>query len=126
MSTYIADILVVDDMPNNLKVLMSMLKDEGYKVRSVLSGEMALTAARTAAPDLMLLDINMPTMTGYEVCAAFKADGNLREIPIIFITALDADIDQDYTKSIGAVDFIVKPFRLDEVLEKIEYHLRIT
>jgi PleD family two-component response regulator len=126
MSTYIADILVVDDMPNNLKVLMTMLKDAGYKVRSVLSGEMALTAAHTAPPDLVLLDINMPVMNGYEVCEAFKSVENLRDIPIIFITALDADVDQDHAIATGAVDFIMKPFRLDEVLEKIEYHLRIT
>ncbi len=126
MTAPIADILIVDDMPNNLKILMAMLKEAGYKVRSVLSGEMALTAARTAAPDLILLDINMPMMNGYEVCEALKADAGLQHIPVIFITALGEEMDKNRVEQVGAVDSILKPFRLEEVLEKIEYYLGIT
>ena len=126
MTTPTADILIVDDMPDNLKILMAMLNGAGYKARSVLSGEMALTAARTAAPDLVLLDINMPIMNGYEVCEALKADADLRHIPVIFITALGEELDRNRVERVGAVDFILKPFRLDDVLEKIEYHLDTT
>lgn len=126
MTIPIADILIVDDMPNNLKILVAILNEAGYKVRSVLSGEMALTAARTSAPDLILLDINMPIMNGYEVCRVLQADPNLRHIPIIFITALGEEIDRVQAANVGAVDFISKPFRLNEVLEKIAYHLSNT
>lgn len=123
MTTPIADILIVDDMPSNLKVLMALLNKAGYKVRPAASGDMAITAARTAAPDLVLLDINMPTMNGYEVCAIFKADEKLAHIPVILITALGAELDKDCAKAVGAVDTILKPFRLDDVLKKIKYHL---
>jgi CheY-like chemotaxis protein len=125
MTGLIADILVVDDMPDNLKVLVAMLKKAKYKVRSVLNGEMALTAARAALPDLILLDINMPIMDGYEVCEALKADPKLSDIPVIFITALGESMDKDRAYRVGAIDFIHKPYRLKEVLEKIEYYLDI-
>jgi DNA-binding response OmpR family regulator len=105
---------------------MAMLTQAGYKVRSVLSGEMALTAAHTAAPDLILLDVNMPRMNGYEVCEALQADANLKNIPVIFITALGGELDTERAEQVGAVDYILKPFRLDEVLEKIKYHLANT
>jgi CheY-like chemotaxis protein len=121
-----ADILIVDDLPANLKILMAMLTEAGYKVRSVLSGEMALTAAHTAAPDLVLLDINMPRMNGYEVCEALNADAGLKNIPVIFITALGGELDTARAEQVGAVDYILKPFRLDEVLDKIKYHLAKT
>ena len=126
MTELIADILIVDDMPDNLKVLTAMLNKEGYKVRSVLSGDMALTAARAAAPDLILLDVNMPVMDGYEVCEALKADPGLTHIPVIFITALGEELDKPRAQQVGAADSILKPYRIDEVLEKIAYHLRIT
>ena len=125
MSTPLANILIVDDNPDNLKVLMAMLSKEGYKVRSVLSGDMALTAARAAAPDLILLDVSMPVMDGYEVCEILKTDPDLLHIPVIFITALGEELDKKRANQVGAGDLIIKPFRLDEVLEKIEYHLGI-
>lgn len=125
MTSPIADILVVDDKPDNLKILVAMLTKANYKVRSVLSGEMALTAARAAMPDLILLDINMPTMNGYEVCEAIKADPDLENIPVIFISALGESMDKERAYQVGAVDFIHKPYRLAEVLEKIDYHLNI-
>src|SRR5207245_10998681 len=85
-------ILVVDDAPANLQVLAGMLKDRGYKVRPVPSGNLALRAARRDPPDLILLDINMPEMNGYEVCEHLKADDRLKAIPVIFISALTAHL----------------------------------
>jgi CheY-like chemotaxis protein len=125
MTLPLADILIVDDNPDNLKVLTATLNKEGFKVRSVLSGDMALTAARAAAPDVILLDVNMPVMSGYDTCEALKADPNLQHIPVIFITALGDELDKSRAQQVGVVDFVIKPFRLDEVLEKIEYHLGI-
>src|SRR6186713_1953567 len=89
-----ASILVVDDTPANLQVLAGMLKDRGYKVRPVPSGKLALLAAGRDPPDLILLDINMPDMNGYEVCEVLKADGALNGIPVIFISALTEQLDK--------------------------------
>lgn len=119
-----ADIMIVDDTPENLKILMGVLKDEGYKVRAVLSGQMALTAARAAVPDLILLDINMPDMNGYEVCGQLKADAQLQHIPVIFISALASEVDTARIAEVGAVDYIGKPFRFDEVLRKVAHYLQ--
>jgi CheY-like chemotaxis protein len=126
MTLPLADILIVDDNPDNLKVLTATLNKEGFKVRSVLSGDMALTAARAAAPDVILLDVNMPVMSGYEVCEALQSDPDLAHIPVIFITALGDELDKNRAQQVGAVDFVIKPFRLEEVLQKIEYHLNKT
>ena len=89
-----ANILVVDDTPTNLQVLAGMLKDRGYKVRPVPSGKLALQAARRDSPDLILLDINMPEMNGFEVCEQLKADEMLKGIPVIFISALTEQLDK--------------------------------
>src|SRR6478736_2525072 len=89
-----ASILIVDDTAANLQVLAGMLKDRGYKVRPVPSGKLALLAAKREPPDLILLDINMPEMNGYEVCAQLKADEKLRGIPVIFISALTDHLDK--------------------------------
>jgi CheY-like chemotaxis protein len=126
MTLPLADILIVDDNPDKLKVLTATLNKEGFKVRSVLSGDMALTAARAAAPDVILLDVNMPVMSGYEVCEALQSDPDLAHIPVIFITALGDELDKNRAQQVGAVDFVIKPFRLEEVLQKIEYHLNKT
>ena len=83
------DILIVDDTLANLRLLMNMLSKQGYKVRGVPNGSIALTAVRSSSPDLILLDINMPEMNGYEVCRHLKADDRTRDIPVIFISALD-------------------------------------
>ncbi|HPD41882.1 MAG TPA: response regulator [Anaerolineae bacterium] len=83
------DILIADDTPANLRLLSNMLSDQGYKVRAVINGQMALTAVHAAPPDLILLDIRMPGMSGYEVCEALKADPSTQDIPVIFISALD-------------------------------------
>src|SRR3990172_5603521 len=88
------DILVVDDTPANLHLLTEMLKKRGYRVRPVPSGKLAIQAARNEKPDLILLDINMPEMNGYEVCEHLKADEALKEIPVLFISALDETMDK--------------------------------
>ena len=119
------NILIVDDTPANLRLLSSMLADQGYKVRSVTNGQMAITATRAAPPDLILLDINMPGMNGYEVCEHLKVDEGTRDIPIIFISALDAVQDKVAAFTVGGVDYITKPFQLEEVIARVETHLAL-
>jgi signal transduction histidine kinase len=119
------NILVVDDSPANLRLLTSMLTEQGYKVRSVINGPMALTAARAAPPDLILLDINMPEMNGYEVCQQLKADELSHDIPVIFISALDEIGDKVQAFAVGGVDYVTKPFQFEEVLARVETHLAL-
>ncbi len=119
-----ADILVVDDTPANLDVLVEMLGEQGYRARPVLSGFLALQSARLQPPDLILLDINMPEMNGYEVCQRLKADANLKDIPVIFISALHDTVDKVQAFDAGAVDYIAKPFQFEEVKARVQTHLR--
>ena len=119
------DILVVDDTPANLRLLAGMLTDQGYKVRPAPNGRLALTAARAAPPDLILLDINMPGMNGYEVCAALKDDPQTRDVPVIFISALDQTEDKIEAFTLGGVDYITKPFQIEEVLARVKTHLTL-
>lgn len=119
------DILVVDDTPANLRLLTGMLTQQGYKVRPAPNGKLALTAARAAPPDLILLDINMPGMNGYEVCAALKDDPQTRDVPVIFISALDQTEDKIKAFTLGGVDYITKPFQLEEVLARVKTHLTL-
>jgi serine phosphatase RsbU (regulator of sigma subunit) len=119
------NILVVDDTPANLRLLSGMLAEQGHKVRSVINGQMALTATQAAPPDLILLDINMPEMNGYEVCERLKADEKTRDIPIIFISALDATEDKVKAFTVGGLDYITKPFQFEEVLARVETHLSL-
>ncbi len=119
------NILIVDDTPANLRLLSNMLAEQDYKVRSVINGQMALLAAQAAPPDLVLLDINMPGMNGYEVCAQLKADPRTQEIPIIFISALDEIQDKVKAFTVGGVDYITKPFQFQEVLARVETHLML-
>lgn len=115
-----ANILIVDDTPDNLRFLSQTLSDRGYKVRSVIDGQMALTVARAARPDLILLDIKMPDLDGYEVCRLLKADERTRDIPVIFLSALDEVLDKVKAFGVGGVDYISKPFQLEEVFARIE------
>ena len=119
------NILIVDDTPENLQVLSATLLDRGYKVRGVINGKMAIRAARAGSPDLILLDIKMPEMDGYEVCMQLKADPKTSEIPVIFISALDEVCDKVTAFQVGGVDFITKPFHVAEVLARIEHQLTI-
>lgn len=120
-----ANILVVDDTPENLHLLSQMLETQGYKVRAVLNGARALAAARSTPPDLILLDIMMPELDGYQVCQLLKADEQTRHIPIIFISALDAVQDKVRAFTEGGVDYISKPFQIKEVLARVRTHLAL-
>jgi sigma-B regulation protein RsbU (phosphoserine phosphatase) len=120
-----ADLLIVDDKPANLRLLAAMLVEHGHKVRSAINGPLALTAAQAAPPDMILLDINMPGMNGFEVCDHLKADDRTRDIPVIFISALDETADKVNAFKIGGVDYITKPFQLQEVLARVETHLAL-
>src|SRR5689334_22076553 len=102
-----------------------MLKDRGYKVRPVPSGKLALLAAEHDPPDLILLDINMPEMNGYEVCECLKACVKLAGIPVIFISALTEQIDKVKAFALGAVDYVTKPFQMEELQARVETHLKL-
>ncbi|MEG4056623.1 MULTISPECIES: response regulator [unclassified Microcoleus] len=119
------NILIVDDTPENLQVLSATLSDRGYKVRGVINGKMAIRAARSGSPDLILLDIKMPEMDGYEVCTQLKEDPKTSDIPVIFISALDEVLDKLTAFQVGGVDYVTKPFHVAEVLARIEHQLTI-
>ena len=119
------NILVVDDTPANLHLLTSMLKDRGYKTRPVPSGMLGLQAALSDPPDLILLDIHMPEMNGFEVCQSLKADEKLKDIPAIFISALNEVLDKVKAFAVGGVDYITKPFQFDEVQARVDTHLKL-
>ena len=125
MNRYKADILVVDDIRENVRLLVDALGNEGYRVRPALSGKAALEAVNMEAPDLILLDILMPEMDGYEVCKALKADRGLKDVPVIFLSALGEVADKVKGFSAGGVDYISKPFQTEEVLARIETHLTL-
>ena len=120
-----ADILVIDDTPENLALLSQMLMEKGYKVRSVTKGSTALRGAKAAPPDLILLDVKMPEMNGYEVCQYLKADERTQNIPVIFISALGDVFDKVKAFQAGGVDYITKPFQVEEVLARLDTHLTI-
>jgi len=118
-------ILVVDNQPSNLRFLSNMLTKQGYKVQRAISGQLALNAAMAAPPDLILLDVIMPVMNGYEVCQQLKAIPATQNIPIIFLSALHETSDKVKAFKMGGVDFITKPFQVEEVLARIENQLTI-
>ena len=120
-----ADILIVDDTAANLQVLGLMLRQHKYRVRPVPSGKLALQAVAACAPDIILLDITMPDMNGYEVAAKLKANPATAEIPIIFISALTEVDDKVKAFKAGGVDYVTKPFQIEEVLSRVSVHLVI-
>jgi len=119
------DILIVDDTPDNVQLLGGILRDQGYKIRAALSGPLALQAAQHTAPDLVLLDISMPGMDGYEVCARLKRDEMLRNVPVVFISAMNEPVDKVKAFGVGGVDYITKPFNAEEVKARVRTHLRL-
>jgi len=125
VSPTLSDILIVDDTPANLRLLSQMLTERGYKVRAVLSGPQALMAAQAAPPDLILLDIRMPEMDGYEVCQRLKTGEQTRDIPVLFISALSETEDKIKAFTVGGVDYITKPFQFEEVLARVQTHLAL-
>jgi len=118
-------ILVVDDNPANLKLLTGILTHHGYQVRPASSGRLALRSVEAEAPDLILLDVKMPDVDGYEVCRRLKTHEQSRGIPVIFISALDEVTDKVKGFEAGGVDYITKPFQAAEVLARVETHLAL-
>ena len=119
-------ILIADDNPENLRVLSSILKHEGYETRVAKNGKQALESIKTAQPDLVLLDIQMPKMDGYEVCRQLKADENLHSIPVIFISAMNEPFNKVMAFKSGGDDYMTKPFQVEEVLARVKIHLQVT
>jgi DNA-binding response OmpR family regulator/signal transduction histidine kinase len=120
-----ADILIVDDRLDNLRVLSQILEEQGYQVRKAISGKTALRAAFLSPPDVILLDIKMPELDGYEVCEQLKAQETTKDIPVIFISALHEALDKVRAFEIGGIDYITKPFQSEEVIVRIENQLTI-
>ena len=118
-------VLIVDDIPDNIRVLSRMLADDGHQISAATNGRQALRLAAACAPDLILLDVMMPEMDGYEACTALKADPQLCSIPIIFITALSDVEDETRGLDLGAVDYITKPFKESIVRMRVRTHLEL-
>ncbi|MBW4657154.1 MAG: EAL domain-containing protein [Drouetiella hepatica Uher 2000/2452] len=119
------DILIVDDTPENLRLLSTILIRQGYGVRKAINGKIALMAAQTVQPDLILLDIMMPEMNGYEVCQHLKANPQTNQIPVIFLSALSEGNDKAKAFSVGGADYITKPFQLEEVLARVKQQITL-
>ncbi len=119
------NILIVDDVLENLDLLSRILTKQGYTVRSVDRGDAAIIIAKTGWADLILLDINMPEMDGYEVCRRLKEDETTSFIPVIFMSALDEVLNKVNAFSVGGVDYITKPFQIKEVVARVKTHLQL-
>lgn len=120
-----ADILVVDDSINNLKLLADLLSARGYRVRPAANGEMALRSVAESVPDLILLDVKMPGMNGYEVCGRLKAEEKTRLVPVLFISGIENTNSKISGFDVGGVDYITKPFQAEEVLARVRIHLEL-
>ncbi len=125
VTTQKVHILVVDDTRDNLRLLSNMLTEQGYKVRPAPDGRRAISSAQSRLPDLILLDIMMPGMDGYAVCEQLRADERTKEIPVIFLSALNETMDKVRAFNIGGVDYITKPFQAEEVLARVKTHLEL-
>lgn len=125
ISTIKPDILVVDDNRENLRLLSTMLSETGYRVRKAINGTLALRSVEAVKPDLILLDINMPDPNGYEICRRLKANPETAEIPVIFISALGEVLNKVKAFEVGGIDYITKPFEIQEVLARVENQLTI-
>lgn len=119
------DILIIDDTADNLRVLSAILIKEGFNVRKALNWQMALTACQTVLPDLILLDIMMPEIDGYEVCRRLKSSESTKDIPVIFVSALDDVFDKVKAFQAGGVDYITKPFEFEEILVRVQNHIAL-
>ena len=121
----VASVLVVDDTVENLRVLSDLLGKQGYEVRAVTSGRQALHAVEHDPPDLILLDITMPDMDGFEVCRRLRATEWSKDVPVIFLTALTATADKLRAFDAGGVDYVTKPFQFEEVLARVRTHVAL-
>ncbi|WP_318699341.1 response regulator [Roseofilum sp. SID2] len=119
------NILIIDDTPANLQLLMGLLSEKGYTVRPIPSGKLALQGIHLDYPDLILLDISMPEMDGYQVCQHLKEDERTRDIPVIFVSAFDEVLDKLKAFEVGGVDYITKPFQAEEVWARVKNHLSL-
>ena len=120
------NILIVDDTPENLNLLNRILKDQGYVTRPFPNGRLALQSMEAKKPDLILLDVSMPEMDGYEVCRNIKSNDETKDIPVIFVSALDSSFDKVRAFKSGGVDYITKPFQVEEVEARVKTHLQIS
>src|SRR5262245_12143013 len=120
-----ASILIVDDTIDNLRLMTSMLSQQGYEARPVPNGRLALQAVEHDPPDLILLDVNMPAMNGYEVCEQLKSRPNTKDIPVIFVSALDETMDKVKAFSVGGCDYVTKPLQYEEVFARVESQLAL-
>lgn len=118
-------LLVVDDSPDNLRLMMKIFPEDKYLVRPVADGSLALSAAQADPPDLILLDILMPGVSGFEICSRLKSSESTRDIPVIFISAKDDPMDKKKALDLGAVDFISKPFRAEEIVTRVDTQLKL-
>jgi len=120
---YKGNILVIDDLPENLRLLVNILRERGYKVRANPNPKLAIKGIHNSIPDLILLDIMMPDINGYQVCEQLKADERTKDIPVIFLSALNEVLDKVKAFAIGGIDYITKPFQEEEVLVRVKTHL---
>ena len=119
-------ILIVDDLPENIRLLSSLLSNQGYEVKSATDGAMALSIIKANCPDLILLDIMLPMMDGYQVCRALKSQEETQHIPVIFLSGLDSEFDKVEAFKVGGVDYITKPFFIEEVVFRVKAQLAAT
>lgn len=118
-------ILAVDDTPASLRLLTDILKAEGYEVRSAISGELALHAATAQPPELVLLDVSMPGLNGFEVCQRMKEQEQTRDVPVIFVSSMSDTQEKLKGFELGAVDYVTKPFQREELLARVHTHLEL-
>ena len=120
-----ADVLLVDDNPTNLDVLARVLRSQNHRVRTVTSGALALEAMRRQPPEVVLLDVAMPDLDGYQTCALIRDDPKLASIPVLFISAMDGPLDKVKAFESGGRDYVTKPFAAEEVLARVEHHVSL-
>lgn len=118
-------ILIVDDIPKNIQMAMNILKDEGYKMFYAKNGEMALKLVNEHNFDLILLDIMMPDINGFQVCEKLKKDDKTKKIPVIFLSGKDSSSDIEQAYEIGGIDYVVKPFITIELITKVDSYVRL-
>ena len=118
-------IMIVDDEPSILQVLTRVLVARGYRVRAAPTARAALESSRIAAPDLYLVDVRLPDMSGYELCERLKAEETLRAVPVIFLSVLGDLLDKVKAFRVGGVDYLTKPFEVEEVEARVKAHLEI-
>lgn len=125
MDSQANEILLVDDNPENLRVLSKTLENEGYVVRAVNNGKQALASVEASEPHLLLLDVHMPEMDGFEVCRILKKESQYEKLPVIFLSALDDSFNKVKGFEAGGIDFMTKPFDIEEVKVRIKTHLKL-